>query len=141
MFVLDRIFGAGDVVKRPYRWMSSALFAHSEAEFVASQIESLASLSSSSSSPSVSTCSPYQPPPWLICLSLGPDDGILATSRRVVCTGKRAAWFKRATSACERSPSRKPAANPLFTFLTTSALRDRLSQLAAASSYVATSAV
>ncbi len=75
------IYAIGDCVAKPAdQYLAS--YAHWEAEYVASRILRGATVGS------------YKCPPRLICVSFGPNDGLLIWGDRILCGGFLAAVFK-----------------------------------------------
>ncbi len=82
---LRNVWAAGDCVAKDAKQYLAA-YAHFEGEYLASMV---ASDILGNAPPS-----PYIPPPRIVALALGPDDGILCYGRFVVVRGRLVPWVK-----------------------------------------------
>jgi len=82
---LDNVWAAGDCVAKDAKQYLAA-YAHFEGEYVASMV---ASEILGNAPPGA-----YEPPPRIVALALGPDDGVLCYGRFVVLRGRAVPWVK-----------------------------------------------
>ena len=82
---LRNVWAAGDCVAKDAKQYLAA-YAHFEGEYVASMV---ASEILGNAPPGA-----YEPPPRIVALALGPDDGVLCYGRVVVLRGRAVPWVK-----------------------------------------------
>ena len=82
---IRNVWAAGDCVAKDAKQYLAA-YAHFEGEYVASMV---AAEILGNAPPS-----PYIPPPRIVALALGPDDGVLCYGRFVVLSGRAVPWVK-----------------------------------------------